>query len=218
LWHTFWPRQRPLITAVVPNGVDPQAFAHLPPAAGFRQRWQLGDDRLVLFMGRLHPRKGALLMAHAFQEANLPGTRLVLAGPDEGDGPALRALGDPRIVLTGYLEGEERLAALAAADLFVLPALGEGMPVAALEAMAAGVPVIISPECHLPQVVTHGAGLVVLPQKAGLAAALREALADEPARQAMGRQARALVQQHFTWASAAAALEAVYQEALQQRA
>ncbi len=218
LWQTFWPRQRPLLTAVVPNGVDPQAFAHLPSAAVFRQRWQLGDARVVLFMGRLHPRKGALLLAHAFLDAHLPDARLVIAGPDEGDTPALRALNDPRIVLTGYLEGEERLAALAAADLFVLPALGEGMSMAVLEAMAAGVPVIISPECHLPQVMTYGAGLVVLPQKAGLIAALRETLADEAMRQAMGRQGRALVQEHFTWASAAAALERVYQQVLELRA
>lgn len=213
LWAQFWPRQRPLTISIVPNGVNPDAFADLPDPAPFRARWGLGTDRVVLYMGRLHPRKGADRLAAAFQQADLPHTRLLIVGPDEGLRDALLALNDPRIVLTGYLGGADRLAALACADVFALPAMGEGLPMTALEAMAAGLPVILSHGCNLPEVAEAGAGRVVDPNPAALSAALREALTDETARQQMSAAARRLVSERFTWKRVAAQMMQVYEQA-----
>lgn len=81
---------------------------------------------------------------------------------------------------------------------------------AVLEAMAAGVPVLLSPGCNLPQAQASGAGLIVEPTPQALADALNDML-NEPTRlQAMGRAARQLVQDHFTWDAVAAQLEQVY--------
>jgi glycosyltransferase involved in cell wall biosynthesis len=196
---------------IVPNGVEPAGFAPSAAArAEFRRRFGLGDMAVCLFLGRLHARKGVDVLAEAFRAANLPDTRLVIAGPDEGMRPALEALHDPRIVLTGYLNPNERLAALAAADVFALPATGEGLSVAALEAMATGVPVILSPGCALPEVEPAGAGLEVAPEVEPLASALRLLLTDTELRLRMGAAARALVEARFTWAQVAAQMEAVY--------
>ncbi|MFN8452444.1 MAG: glycosyltransferase [Anaerolineae bacterium] len=159
--------------AVVPNGIDPEEFADLPGREAFRARFGLGDAPVCLFMGRLHARKGVDVLARAFLRADVPSARLVIAGPDEGMLPVLQSIGDERIVITGYLGAAERLEALAAADVFCLPATGEGLSMAALEALAAGLPVILSPGCNLPEAAEAGAGLIVEPQVEPLAAALR---------------------------------------------
>ena len=172
--------------AVVPNGVDPAEFADLSGRDAFRARYGLGDAPVCLFMGRLQARKGADVLIEAFQRADVADARLVIAGPDEGMLPALQALADERVIFTGYLSGADRLAALAAADLFCLPATGEGLSMAALEALAAGLPAILSPGCNLPEVETSGAGLIVDPAVEPLAAALRDLLSDSARRTALG--------------------------------
>jgi poly(glycerol-phosphate) alpha-glucosyltransferase len=151
-------------------------------------------------------------LVRAFKQADVPGARLVIAGPDEGMLATLNPLLDERIVVTGYLEGEARLAAFAAADVLALPAVGEGLPMVVLEAMGAGLPVIISPGCNLPEVVQHGAGLEVAPEVSPLATALRDLLSNDERRMAMGQAARVLVREHFTWDAVAAQLEHTYGE------
>lgn len=210
LWSAFGGQRMPAGFSVVPNGIDPEEYANLAGGADFRARWGLGDAPVCLFLGRLHPRKGADVLARAFLAADVQEARLVIAGPDEGARPLLAALADPRIVLTGYLDGDDRLAALAAADVLALPAVGEGLPMAALEALAAGLPVILSPGCNLPEAAAAGAGLIVEPQPEPLAAALQALLTDPGRRAQMGAAARALARARFTWDAAASRLEAVY--------
>ncbi len=199
---------------VVPNGVNVEEFAALPDVSmrsTFRARWNLGDAVVCLFMGRLHARKGIDVLIEAFKQANVPNTRLVIAGPDEGMLETLHPLLDDRIVITGFLNGADRLAALAAADVFALPATGEGLSMASLEAMAAGLPVILSPGCNLPEAETYGAGIIREARRDEWAAGLIDLLTDAPTRARMSANARALVSERFTWDHAAERLEAVYQ-------
>ena len=204
---------------VVPNGVNP---AELAPSAAeraaFRARYGLGDTAVCLFLGRLHARKGVDVLVHAFREANVPDSRLVIAGPDEGMRGSLEAEGDSRIIFTGYLDAHDRLSALAAADVFALPATGEGLSMAALEALATGLPVILSPGCNLPEVEPAGAGLVVPPEPVPLAHALRHMLLDTELRLRMGAAARALIDERFTWTRVAGQMETVYRSVSGARA
>ncbi len=211
---TRWGVPAPRVT-VIPNGVDVEAFAHLPDGAGFRARWGIGDAPTCLFLGRLHPRKGVLTLARGFLNHAPAEARLVIAGGDEGALGRLHALlasrdDADRVILTGYLDGAARLEALAAADVFALPAVGEGLSMAALEALACGIPAILSPGCHLPEAAEAGAALIVPPEDEAVGQAVR-ALLTEPARRvAMGAAGRALVAARFTWAGAASAYSAVY--------
>lgn len=207
LWAAFGARAA---FSAIPNGVDPDDYTSLPGRESFRDRYGLGDAPVCLFMARLHPRKGVSVLVEAFQRANVPGARLVLAGPDEGALNRIESRLDERIIVTGYLDGAARLAAFAAADMLALPAVGEGLPMVVLEAMAAGLPVIVSPGCYLPEVAQHGAGLEVEPAVEPLAAALSSLLTDAARRQQMGAAARTLVRDRFTWDAVAARLEAVY--------
>jgi glycosyltransferase involved in cell wall biosynthesis len=196
----------------IPNGVDLAEFADLPVKTVFRERYNLGSGPVCLYMGRLHPRKGADVLIEAFQQAAVPGSRLVIAGPDEGLLERLRSMADERVIFTGYLGGEDRLAALAAADCFALPAVGEGLPMGVLEAMAAGLPALLTPGCNLPEVGTAGAGMIVEREVGALAAGLRRLLTDAARRAAMGAAARQLVLERFTWDAVAGQLEGVYGE------
>jgi poly(glycerol-phosphate) alpha-glucosyltransferase len=117
---------------------------------------------------------------------------------------------DERMIVTGYLDGKDRLSAFAATDLLALPATGEGLPMVVLEALAAGLPVIISPGCNLPEVSAHGAGVEIEPLVEPLAIALDDLLRDRDKRVAMGQAARRLVSEHFTWDSVATQLEQAY--------
>lgn len=212
LWPTFGRRRRATTFSVIPNGVNPSEYADLTGRAAFRERYRLGDDTVCLFMGRLHRRKGVGLLVEAFKAANLPDSRLVIVGPDEGMADTLRPLLDERIILTGYLGGADRLAALAAADVLALPAVGEGLPMVVLEAMAAGLPVIVSPGCNLPEVAQYQTGLEVEAALEPLTNALRELLPDAARRNNMSQAARALVNAHFTWDFVASQLESLYNE------
>lgn len=208
LWAQ-WDAQ--IAVSVVPNGVNLQTYTTLPDDMPFRARYGLGEKRVILFMGRLHQRKGVDVLAKAFLQADMPDAVLVLAGPDEGMRPTLEALNDERIILTGFLDGEARLQALASADLFALPATGEGLSMAVLEAMAAGLPVLLSPGCHLPQVAQTGAGIIVEPTVSQLTEAIADMLNDEVSLHRMGRSARHLVKTTFTWEQVAAQMDAVYE-------
>lgn len=211
--------------SVVPNGVHLDDFANLPPGGPFRARWNLGDGPVVLFLGRLHERKGAQFLIPAFARAlaAAPDARLVIAGPDEGMLAALQAqvrdlgLGE-RVVFTGLLSGDERLAALSAANLFALPAVGEGFSMAVLEAMACGLPVLLTPGCHFPEAEEAGAGVVVERAVEPLAGALADLLANADRRAAMGRTARALVERRYTWPQVVARLDDAYRAAIADRA
>jgi len=195
---------------IIPNGIDLAGFKERGGREAFRSRWGLGDAPTLLFMGRLHPRKGVDVLIKAFKAANLPHARLVIAGGDEGMLSVIQPLLDERIIVTGYLGGADRLAAYAAADAFALPATGEGLSMAALEAMGAGLPLILSPGCNLPEVEAAGAGVIVVPEVEPLANAIREIMMN-PAN--MGANGRRLVASRFTWDVVAAQLDMVYRAA-----
>jgi glycosyltransferase involved in cell wall biosynthesis len=171
----------------------------------------------VLFLGRLHARKGVDVLARAFRAVDGE-VRLVIAGPDEGMLATLCALAadDPRIVLTGFLEGEARLAALAAADVFALPATGEGLSMAALEAMAAGLPLVLSPGCYLPEAAEAGAGVIVAAEVEPLTTALRQLLGDAALRARMGAAARVLARERFAWRQVEEVWRGVYEAVLER--
>ena len=212
LWRGFGKRQRPTRFSVIHNGVDLPAFDQRKLAADFRERYNLGDSPTVLYMGRLQKRKGVDVLVEAFKASGVEDASLLIVGPDEGMLPTLRALADghPRIAFTGYLDGEARLGALAAGDVFALPALGEGQPMAALEAMAAGMPVVLSTGCNLDEAETAGAGYVVETSAVAVAEKLSLLLGDAALRRQTGQRARQLVMERFSWDGVAEQLEDAY--------
>ena len=153
--------------AVIPNGIERSRFEALPSSQRLMQRFpDLKGKRVILFLGRLHPKKGLDILAHSFAgvAGQFEDLVLLVVGPDkfgtrENMEAKLRSDGLlDRTVFTGLLTGEDKLAAMSCADLFVLPSRSDVLGIAVLEAMAARLPVIITTECEFPEVSRTGSG------------------------------------------------------------
>jgi glycosyltransferase involved in cell wall biosynthesis len=152
----------------------------------------------VLFVARMHPRKRPVAfveMAKALLNAGVD-ARFTLIGPDEGEGPALRAAidGEPRIAWEGALPFAAVPQRMAAASVYVLPSVREPYPMSVLQAMSVGLPVVVSDDCGLAQLVERAdCGVVVEPEVPALAAAVESILADPSLARAMSGRALATV-------------------------
>jgi glycosyltransferase involved in cell wall biosynthesis len=127
---------------------------------------ELRGKKLILFLSRLHPKKGLDLLVEAWArtEGKHPDAQLVIAGPD-ADGRQAKIRGEAsrlgiegRVTFTGMLAGPMKWSALAAADCYVLPSYSEGLSMALLEAMGAGLPVIATYACNMPEITATDAG------------------------------------------------------------
>jgi glycosyltransferase involved in cell wall biosynthesis len=155
--------------AVVGYGLGLNPDAQAAQADDFLQAFpQARGARIVLFLGRLHVKKGCDMLVDAFADVaeRDPSLLLVMAGPDQtGLRPALErraaSLGvAQRIVWTGMLQGRAKWGALRAAEVFVLPSHQENFGIAVAEALAVGVPVLVSTKVNIwREIVGAGAGL-----------------------------------------------------------
>lgn len=206
---------------LIPNGVDP-APSLRPAPPSWRQTLPPRAP-VLLYLGRLHPKKRLLELLEAWHLAHLAnresGTpwHLVIAGPGPADYVALLQarigqLGSAaRVRLIGPQYGAAKQATLAAADAFVLPSLSEGLPMAALEAWAWGLPALLTDHCNLPEGFAADAALRIDAEPAGIAAGLARLFALPPdGRRAMGARGRQLVALRFSWRQVAADFDAVY--------
>ena len=193
---------------VVPNPVEvptlPAALAALPPR--------------VLYLGVVKEAKGSfdLLRAWPAVLAAQPDARLVLAGSGEIDrARALAAeLGVSKSVDTpGWTAGEAKAALLREATLFVLPSHFEALPMAVLEAMAAGLPVVATAVGGIPDVIDNGRDGVLIPLQdtQAIAAALVELLADSDRRRALGTAARRRASETFSADVVVPRIEAIWE-------
>jgi glycosyltransferase involved in cell wall biosynthesis len=201
------------------NPVDLAEYATLPPRGIFRNRWQIPpDDPLVLFLSRLIPRKGADLLIESVSEALPERGTLVIAGPEGETGylDYLRTIAErcgitSRVRFTGPLYGEEKKEAFADADVFALPSSYENFANVAAEAIASGVPVVVTDRCGIHALVGGRAGLVVPREKAVIAKALRQLMEDQDMRNRLRTSCRAVAEE-LSLEKTVASLEIIYAE------
>lgn len=200
--------RRPL--AVVPNGVD------LP--TGRRPAAELRPTRRLLFLSRVHPKKGIahLLRAWAALAPAFPDWELVVAGPDEvGHTDEMRRLARelaaPRITWPGPVHGDAKSRLYHASDLFVLPTHAENFGLVVAEALAHEVPVVTTTNAPWRGLETEHCGWWFDLADGPLEAALRDALArSDDDRAAMGRRGRAWMERDFGWDRVGRAMADVY--------
>ena len=200
------------------NGIDTTLFQNLLPAKNFRARFKIGDsEKIILFMGRIDPIKNLVELMHAFVEAAVPNCRLALVGPIlEPDYAAevqatIHSTGaGEKVLLTGALYGEEKLEAYSAADSFVLPSLSESFGNAAAEAIAAGLPVLVTEGCGIAPMIRERAGLVVPCTRAGLRDGLRALMNDS--QRAVVTRRRAEVVAELSWEEPLRQTEELYRQ------
>ncbi len=206
---------------IAPLGMEAPPVA--APDEFFALRPELSNKRIVLFLGRIHPKKGCDMLIEAFART-APQDRqtvLVMAGPDqEGWAATLRAqaadagLAD-RVVFTGMLEGSMKWAALRAADVFVLPSHQENFGLSVAEALACGVPVLMSNKVNIwREVQEDGAGFIEPDDVAGTERLLRRWFETPAAdRETMRRRAAESFAKRFEIGHAAASLLKILRDA-----
>jgi glycosyltransferase involved in cell wall biosynthesis len=200
---------------VIPLGVR---IPDGPAAAG------RGNPPRIVFLSRWHAKKRIEMLLEALSMLGDLDWTLVLAGAGE---PGLTdrihslvrqyGLGN-RVSFPGFLTGDAKAQLLAGADLFVLPSASENFGIAAAEALAAGLPVIVSRHVALcDEIESAQAGWICGDDAAALARTLRTALADPDERRRRGQIAARLARTAFSWKSCAEKLASSYRELLHPR-
>lgn len=191
----------------LPNGVP------IPP------RLETDPDREVLFVSRLHPRKRPLAFVEAAIELapEFKDWKFTLIGPDEGEGQRVRALisetQNPNISWEGPISPSAVQDRLQRARLFALPSIDEPFPMAVLEAMASGLPVVVTNTCGLANHVSENeAGIVCQESHADLAKALRSLLSNPIELKRLARNARTSTEGLLSISSIADRIETAYQD------
>lgn len=211
---------------IVPNGIDLSEYRELPRRGAFRDRYQIESDvPLVLFLGRLHPKKGCDILIKGFAQAIAEKEDavsrkpcLVIAGPDSSSHQkALEALVSEcgvreAVRFVGPLYAQEKLSAFVDADLFALISHQENFGIAVIEALAAGCPVLLSDQVNIHDLVeTEQVGWVVPTEVDATACALRAwlRLAGDPV--SMRTRAHAAASR-YDWQSIASSWMAQYEQ------
>lgn len=227
--------------AVIPNGVDlPEADPELGVSSwelGVKNK--TSTPRTLLFLGRIHPKKGLPNLIRGFKKVldSRPSSlespwQLVIAGWDQGGHEAelmklCDELGlnseklkvesgkvgrfDSEVVFYGPAFKQEKEGLLRSANAFILPSFSEGLPMSVLEAWAYGLPVVMTPECNLPEGFASDAAIRIETDVASIAEGLNSLFSmTESDLQAMGSRGRKLVKDRFTWKTVAEQMREVY--------
>ncbi len=198
---------------VIPNGVELPVEPRTKPSRE--------GKRNLLYLGRLHPKKGLPLLVEAWcrvqRTAEESGWRLIVAGWDQlGHQSELQTLAaklhsGSSIEFVGAQFGEAKAALFQEASAFILPSLSEGLPITILEAWSWRLPVLMTASCNLPEGSRAGAAIMMEADVEDICGALSKLFSmDSIEREAMGARGRRLVEEHFRWSRIADQMTRVY--------
>ena len=192
---------------IVPLGINIEEYSDLPEEGIFREKFNIiKDDKLIIFIGRVHEIKGLDLLIDAFKELadSEDDVKLAIVGPDDGYMDALNLriaecdLSD-KVIVTGPLYKSEKQEALVDCDLFVVPSKYESFTTSGLEAMACGKPLVLTKNNHIHDWVDGSVGLACDDDKMSLKDAMTEVLFDEELSKKFGMNGRRLIQEKYNW-------------------
>jgi len=210
--------------AIIPNGLNEEEYQNLPCSTEIEKLYpEIRGKRVILFLSRIHPKKGIDLLAVALSKIATKRRNifLMIVGPDDNKGYQKHIESIlknnnvfDKVVFTGMLSGGGKLAALSRADIFVLPSYSEGFSMAILEAMICGLPVVITNKCNFEDVARVNAGVVIEPNVSELTDALIKLLDNPQLGKLMGENGRQMVLERFTWDKIAKQMINLYEKIL----
>jgi poly(glycerol-phosphate) alpha-glucosyltransferase len=203
--------------AIIPNGVDlPEAGSQKPETGNPAS----SPQKTLLYLGRIHPKKGLVNLLKAWTVANRKSADwiLAIAGWDQGGHEKeLRRLSaecgiQDSIVFLGPKFGDDKAACYRNCDAFILPSVSEGLPMVVLEAWSHAKPVLMTPECNLPDGFAANAAIRIEPGVEGIARGLQDLFgAPHSALRTLGDNGRNLVAGRFAWPKIAVEMKSVYE-------
>lgn len=200
---------------IIPNGVD------VPPGETLRRRQPKDDLLRLLYLGRLHPIKGVENLLRAVARSRRAVTLTICGDGDAQHRRALELLADKlslgdRVRFDGMVTGDKKVASFLEADVCVVPSFKENFGMVVVEALARGVPVIVSRGAPWRRVQEEGCGVWVDNDPETLTRAI-EQVSQMPLRE-MGRRGREWMEREFAWSSVAERMARVYQNLLERSA
>jgi glycosyltransferase involved in cell wall biosynthesis len=212
--------------AVIPNAVEPPAADKTRTTKrDVCARLDLpANAKVVLFLGRVTDQKGVveLLQAFTVMQERCPDAYLVIAGPLDGEyGNSVKKLASAntrRVRLLGPVFGSDKNDLFESASLFVTLSKNEGLPIAVLEALSFGVPVVLTADSNLPEVEEFGAGTITTCEPERAAGAISAMLLDPVKLGQMRVGAKQMIQQRFSWDFVLPQLVQLYQRAATEAA
>ncbi|MCC4765377.1 glycosyltransferase [Methanosarcina sp. DH1] len=139
---------------VIPNGIDIGSFSSLPKKGSFRAKYHINQKHMILYLGRLHERKGIEFLIRSFAEllTEMDNVILVLAGPDDGHLNKAKSIVEElslndKVKFTGFISSAEKLEAYMDADVLVYPSVLEIFGLVPFESITCGTPVIVTDDC-----------------------------------------------------------------------
>jgi len=205
---------------VIPNGVSDILPASLPPAGQFRKQYDIHEKHIILYVGRLHKRKGVDFLIRAFnsfvQSWTGEDVALVIAGPDDGYRSVLEDLVE-QLDLAGKVRFVGFIPYLATAyqdaDVLVYPSVYEIFGLVPFEALLCGTPVIVTDDCGCGEIVEEAkcGYLVHYGDVAGLGETLRFALEHPDVNARMVEAGRRYIEEHLAWESVVKQVEEMYE-------
>ena len=203
---------------IVPLGINLDEYENLPDYGKFRSKFSIGEnDKLILFVGRIHEIKGLGLLIdsfndlinqhnenHSLEDISSSSIKLAIVGPDDGylvkleDKIKEYSLED-NVIITGPLYKEEKQEALVDCDLFVMPSKYESFTTSGLEAMACSKPLVLTKNNHIHDWVDGNVGLACDDNKDSLREAIEKVLFDEDLSLIFARNGQKLIKEKYNW-------------------
>ena len=208
--------------AIIPNGVSmPNLEKSMSLPCWYVNR--LHNRKVLLFLGRLHRKKGVFELLTAFNKVKRRGGgwTLVVAGAGPHEHALWRLASDiglsrEDVIFTGELHGEEKCRTFRASDAFILPSFSEGLPMSVLEAMSYGLPCFISENCNMPDAFEENVCLRISTNVGCLVRELDDYLAlPDDAMYLLGQRAREHVSNKYCWTVVAEMFKRLYGWVLQ---
>jgi len=175
------------------------------------------ETKTILFLSRIHPKKGLLNLIKAIDEIKPQGWKIIIAGYDEGNHQEViqRAVNQAGLEdyfsFPGPIDDQEKWELYRSVDLFILPSYSENFGMVVAEALASGLPVITTQGTPWNELVDYNCGWWIEPTVPALIESLREAFALENSElRQMGRNGRQLVEKNYSWSSIADKMIDIY--------
>lgn len=204
---------------IIPNGISLDDFNNPPSKGTFKQKYSINaDEKIILYVGRIHQSKGLELLVNSFSLLlkKEKGIKLVLLGPDNGFRNELEALIDElgikeNVVFTGFVDKEEKMAALNDADVFVTPSF-TGFPVTFLEACIFELPIVTTKKGDLLDWIHNKIGYVVEYNVSTFCDGISSILNDNYLSEYFGKEGKKMVETNFSMNCTISKVESLYTE------
>ena len=205
---------------IVPLGINLNEYGNLPDKGNFKSKYNIDEnDKLILFLGRIHEIKGLDLLISAFNQIQNESVKLAIVGGDYGFRGELEKLineyelGD-KVLFPGVLTGQDKIEALVDCDIFVMPSRYESFTTSGLEAMACSKPIILTKNNHIHTWVNDNVGLVCEFDDEELSDCMKTLLNDDELCEKFGKSGRKLIEEKYNWNEVSKQIEGIYKNCI----